>query len=1075
MNESAVKAWAEKVILPTYETGKPEKNPIFLEKRVYQGSSGSVYPHPVIEKISGEKVGKEWLACWLENDFVKIMILPELGGRVQMAYDKLKKRHFVYYNQVIKPALVGLTGPWISGGIEFNWPQHHRPSTYDPLDYRIEEHADGSKTVWCSEIERMFRTKGMAGFTLYPDKAYLEVRVKLVNRTPQPQTFLWWANPAVSVNDEYQSVFPPDVHAVFDHGRRDVSRFPIATGTYYKVDYSSGVDISRYKNIPVPTSYMAVESRYDFLGGYEHDTKGGLVHVANRHLSTGKKQWTWGNADFGQAWERNLTDEDGPYVELMCGVFCDNQPDFSWIMPYEEKSFSQYFMPYRDIGMVKNATNEAMLNLEFEAGKAIVKVCSSGVWPDAHIILTAKGKTLFDDRFNLHPGTSFERQVAMDPAGAEDEYQVKVTDSLGRILVQWSPEKTGIRPVPEPARPAREPREITSVEQLYLTGLHLEQYRHATFDPADYYLEALNRDPGDIRSNNAMGLRLLRKGLFGEAEKYFRKAVETLTDRNPNPYDGEPLFNLGMSLRYQGRDSEAFDVFYKAIWNAAWMDSGYYQLARIAASRQSWEEALELIDRSLLRNWHNQQARHLKAAILRKLNRKAEALTLIDDSLKLDRFNYGLIYESTLWEGSEPEGYSLDSRDLTEYALDYYWAGLCEEALDLLKRAAELKPLGTPLLYYYQGWILAGLGRKTEALGIFRIAEQQSPDYCFPNQLESVLALECAMAVNPDGPKAPYYLGNFWYHVRQYQNALSCWERSASLDDRFPTVFRNLALAYYNKFNAPDQAREALEKAFSLDTGDSRILMELDQLYKKLKWTPEKRLQWMEQFPHQVNDRDDQYLERIVLYNQLGNHEKAYELLMQRTFHPWEGGEGKVTRQYQLALMELAKKAIGTNEFQKALDYLDRARNYPDNLGEGKLTGARENDLDYWKGCALEGLGRDAEAREAWESAANGIMELSPAWVYNDQPPEKLYFKGLALKKLGRDKEAAGCFNRLIDYGEKHLFDSVRIDYFTVSLPDLQIWEEDLKVRNEEHCRYLIDLGRRMVDVGTLVKKEGAI
>ena len=199
-----VRAWVERVVIPTYEPGKPEKNPMFLEKRVYQGSSGSVYPHPVIEKLSDVKVDKEWLACWLENEYVKIMILPELGGRVQMAYDKIKQRHFVYYNQVIKPALVGLTGPWISGGIEFNWPQHHRPGTWDPVDYRIEEHTDGSKTVWCSEIERMYRTKGMAGFRLYPQASFLEINVRLYNRTPQPQTFLWWANPAVAVNDDYQ-------------------------------------------------------------------------------------------------------------------------------------------------------------------------------------------------------------------------------------------------------------------------------------------------------------------------------------------------------------------------------------------------------------------------------------------------------------------------------------------------------------------------------------------------------------------------------------------------------------------------------------------------------------------------------------------------------------------------------------------------------------------------------------------------------------------------------------------------------------------------------------------------------
>ena len=190
-NSDTVQIWEETITIPTYSVGKPDTNPMFLEKRVYQGSSGAVYPLPVIETIEDEKKDVQYDVVFLENDSLKIMVMPSLGGRIQMAYDKTNDFHFVYYNQVIKPALVGLNGPWISGGIEFNWPQHHRPSTYESIDYSIEENPDGSKTLWVSEIERMFRTRGMAGFTLHPEKAYLEIKVSLYNRTAVPQTFLW--------------------------------------------------------------------------------------------------------------------------------------------------------------------------------------------------------------------------------------------------------------------------------------------------------------------------------------------------------------------------------------------------------------------------------------------------------------------------------------------------------------------------------------------------------------------------------------------------------------------------------------------------------------------------------------------------------------------------------------------------------------------------------------------------------------------------------------------------------------------------------------------------------------------
>ena len=424
-------AWRENLVIPTYEVGAEEKNPIFLEKRVYQGSSGVVYPYPVIESIANEATPHEWHVVWLENEYLKVMIMPELGGRIQMAYDKIRQRHFVYYNHVIKPALVGLTGPWISGGIEFNWPQHHRPSTYLPVDCTIEEGEDGSVTVWCNEMERMFHQKGLVGFTLRPGCAYLEIQGRLSNRTPLPQTFLWWANPAVEVNDAYQSVFPPDVNAVFDHGKRAVSSFPIATGTYYKMDYSAGVDISNYKNIKVPTSYMAVNSKYDFEGGYENDTEAGMLHVASHHFSPGKKQWTWGNGDFGRAWDRNLTEptpspspregEFRPYIELMAGVYTENQPDFSWLMPYEEKQFTQYFMPYRELGIVKQASKDFLFSLtpasspagEGSVQRITLKVLATSK-KEVRLVLCVQARTLFDETVTLSPEAIFTKTIDLE-------------------------------------------------------------------------------------------------------------------------------------------------------------------------------------------------------------------------------------------------------------------------------------------------------------------------------------------------------------------------------------------------------------------------------------------------------------------------------------------------------------------------------------------------------------------------------------------------------------------------------------------------------------------------------------
>lgn len=1070
-----VKAWRETVVIPTYEVGTPEKNPIFLEKRVYQGSSGVVYPYPVIERISDEKVDKEWHAIWIENEYIKVMILPELGGRVQMAYDKIKKRHFVYYNHVIKPALVGLTGPWISGGIEFNWPQHHRPSTYLPVDSTIEENEDGSVTVWVSETEKMFHQKGMAGFTLRPGKAYLEIKGQLYNRTNVPQTFLWWANPAVAVNDYYQSVFPPDINAVFDHGKRAVSSFPIATGTYYKMDYSAGVDISNYKNIKVPTSYMGVNSMYDFEGGYENDTQAGMLHVANHHVSPGKKQWTWGNGDFGQAWDRNLTDEDGPYIELMAGVFTENQPDFTWLMPYEEKRFTQYFMPYRELGVVKEATKDLIMNIDFVDDQGNVTQENTSGKVNFKVFATSKQevRVILDDK----EGECYNKVVTLSPEEVLDE-TVEVGDSAwynlaftiesldGKYLMLWEHEDDKIRPIPDPAEAALLPEQIKTNDQLYLTGLHLEQYRHATYNPVDYYEEALRRDPMDYRCNNALGLWYIRKCRFDKAEKYLRRAVKVLVKRNPNPYDGEPIYNLGLVLKYQGNFWRAYDMFYKATWNGAWQDAGFFECAQISVQRHHMEDASEEIENCLIRNTHNHKARALKAAILRLTDKKDEAIAWCEESLKIDQFNYGCLFE--LFLSTDNKKY-LDKmvemmhgmpNNYDELALDYAGAGLYGEALKVLQAAIDNKAI-TPMTYYYLGWVLR---RKDPddweiAESAYDQASKYPSDYCFPNRPEAVLALKDAMKVNKKDAKAPYYLGCLYYDKRQYDVAMEVWRESAEIDPKFPTVWRNLALGLFNKEHKGEEAVKYMEKAFQLDTADARILMELDQLYKRLGYEHAMRLKHLQQYPELIAKRDDLLLEEITLLNQTGQYEEAMKKLDAHQFHPWEGGEGKVSGQYQLSRLELAKKALAAKDYDKAIQLLEACLVYPHHLGEGKLYGAQENDFYYFLGCAYAAKGMADKANECWEEATKGPQEPAAAMYYNDAKPDKIFYQGLALLKLSRVDEAHGRFYKLINYGKNHLFEDVVMDYFAVSLPDLQIWEGDLNLSNQIHCKHMLALG----------------
>lgn len=1066
----AVDIWEEEVIIPTYEVGKPDKNPMFLEKRVYQGSSGKVYPYPVTETISHKRTDRAYRAVFIENEYIKVMLLPELGGRIQRAFDKTNQYDFVYYNHVIKPALVGLCGPWISGGIEFNWPQHHRPTTYMPVDYKLKRNADGSASLLVSDVDRMYGTKGMAVFTLYPGRAYIEIRGQLYNGTALPQTFLWWANPAVPVNDYTQSIFPPDVHNVFDHGKRAVSTFPIATGEYYKHDYSAGVDISRYKNIPVPTSYMAETSKYDFVGGYDYQREAGLLHVADHHFSPGKKQWTWGCGDFGKAWDRNLTDDDGPYIELMTGVYTENQPDFTWLKPFEEKTFKQYFMPYKKVGAVKNATIHAALNAEVSSSEVHVIVYATSEYPNAELVIEQDGAKIFSEHIALSPVEVYDRKI---PIGSEHLEELTFTvRSDGRTLVRYTPQRPGTAATASPAEAAREPAQIDTNEELLLTAQHIEQHRHATYLPDPYYEEGLRRDPDDIRINNAYGMLLLRRGQFSAAEKYFRAAIRRMTWRSPNPYDSEAYYNLGLALLWQQRYEEAYDAFYKATWSSAQQEAAYYYLAAIKARECEWAEALELVEKGLVKNAHNVMARGLKAALLRKLGRREDVERWMRENLALDPFDYLSRYERYLLTEQYDELDEMkrlmhgDVGHYLDVARAYGESGMYAEGIDVLRQCARQEPMPA----YYEGYYLGRLGDMTGELAAYERAETCVPDYCFPNKLEDIAVLTRANECNPDDAKSRYYLGCLYYDKLQFDLAQQLWEQSIALDGTYPTARRNLALALYNKRGDAQGALEQLKAAFALDETDARVFLELDQLNKRMGVSVAERLAAYESHRKIVAQRDDAMLEFVTLYNLAGRHAEALDVMQAHSFRPWEGAEGRVSRQYKLALRGLAGECLRAGDAQKAVELLDRALEYPPYLGEGRLEGTKDNDIHYALGMACEALGDAQRARREYELACIGDNEPAGAQYYYDQPADMILYKGLASARLGEHDMAQTCFDKLQQYGQAHIDDVVKNDFFAVSLPDFLIFEDDMQRKNRAHCRYLMGL----VALGRGARREAA-
>ncbi|MFZ9937245.1 MAG: DUF5107 domain-containing protein, partial [Luteolibacter sp.] len=720
----SVTAKIESRVIPTYPVGAPEKNPVFFEKRVYQGSSGKVYPVPFIDKVFDKPEDITYQSARLENEYVRLVMLPEIGGRIFLGQDKTNADYDFFYRQdVIKPALVGLAGPWISGGVEFNWPQHHRPGTFMPADVFIEKEDDGARTVWMSEHDPLNRLKGMHGIRLRPGSSLVELRARLYNRTPLTQTFLWWANVAAMVHDQYQSFFPPDVHYVADHALRAMSSFPAANNPYYGVDYQNrpgANDLGWYKNIPVPTSYMVCETAFDFFGGYDFKAGGGFVHVADRHISPGKKQWTWGNHPFGYAWDRELTDDNGPYVELMAGVYTDNQPDFTYLTPFETKTFSQFWWPIQGIGPVQQANEIAALRMVVRDDRGIeLGLCVSEKIRNAKLRIMHDATVLLEETLTLAPGEAWKNEslkfIGENPAALS----AVLLDEDGQRLLAYRPvdESTLGRTrglATEPPAPA----DIASNDELYFTGEHLELYRHPTRMPEPYWEEALKRDPGDARCHIALGRRLLRKGLFSEAENHLRLAIARLTRRHPNPETGEAHYFLGVALAFQERHDEAYPAFYKASWNYAWRGAAYYQLACIDCRRLDFETADRHLDESLATLGDHNKAMVLQAVIARHGEDREAAAELLEDLLAVDPLDHWAAYEGSLCGVADKRRFldasRNDAQTVLDIAFDYADAGFNDDAATLIERhlahpvgdCAVPNPLSrTPMCLYALAWL----------------------------------------------------------------------------------------------------------------------------------------------------------------------------------------------------------------------------------------------------------------------------------------------------------------------------------------------------------------------------------
>jgi len=1064
--------------IPTYELGKPEINPVFFEKRVYQGSSGKVYPVPFIDKVFDNPVNRSYQEAIIENDFVRLVMLPEIGGRIFEAQDKANNNYdFFYKQEVIKPALVGLAGPWISGGVEFNWPQHHRPGTYLPTDVFIEEESDGAKTVWMSEYDPMYRLKGMHGIRVRPNSALIELRGRLYNRTALTQTFLWWANVAVKVHKDYESFFPPDVHYVADHAVRAMSSFPIAENFYYGIPYHKRPgrnDLRKYENITVPTSYMVCDTKYDFFGGYDHQADGGFVHVANRHIAPGKKQWTWGSEEFGKAWDRELTDIGGPYYELMAGVYTDNQPDFTYLLPFETKTFSQFWWSYKKLGPVQNANKKAALKLELNKGNRVeMGIATSSPMKGLTALYGVGDKVEKISIAEVGPEKPWLAERTFE-SGDEHKLSLSVIDEKGGVLISYQHREINKSRDRRVAFEPKAPEDVESSSQLDLIGEHLELYRHPTRYPEPYWQEAINQDPKNYNAYISLSKQSLKAGSFVESKKYAEKAVDILTTYHPNPSTGEAHYYLGLSAFYLDELDIAYGAFYKATWNYEWRSSSYYILAKLDTLQGDLETAIEHLDASLVTNMQNNSAHIMKATVLGAMEKQDEAIIGLTDLLKDDPLDQWANYELGVLLGDHSKFLELsrnDAQTIIDIAFEYLEAGFFQRAADLLRLhldeaiadCAVPNPMGKSIMpELLLARIQFQLGEELQGEAMLKKATSGSFDYFFPSRLSELKVLEWLEKTRPGYPLIQYGLGNYYFNAKRHQDAIDIWQKAADNNCDYATLYRNLGIAYWNANEEGEKARSCFKEAIKLAPDDMRIQFEYDQLRKKLNDNPGERLKDVLGLGDLVLSRDDFSVELAALYNLTGQSKVALELLTSRNFHPWEGGEGQVLKQYSYACLNLGQRALAENDASLALRFFNESFDTPDSLGEKYHPLQAVAHINYWKGMAYKALGEGDKAKEYFVLSAEEEGDFIDMAVSDFS--ELTYFKVLSLLELSREGEARTILEEMKVFASNKLQEKAKIDYFATSLPLLLVFEDDIQIRNTIEAYYLMGLAELATD-----------
>jgi len=980
-----VRAWEGELTVPTYPW-EEDVNPKFwaLEGGAKLSTTirGAItYPYVMQDHLSRTKTDRTYRALFLENEYLRVTCLPELGGRLHSVFDKTTNEEMFHTSSVIKPGMIAMRGAWISGGVEWNaGPHGHTVTVVSPVDAVTGTNADGSAFLEIANQEKIFRTRWTVRVTLHPGRAYLDERIRIENPTDGMHPYYFWNCTAFPNRPGTRFIYPMSLGT--DHNAREFFRWPIHDGR----------DLTWLKNYPTYASVFSVDCSYDFFGAYDAEADRGIVQVANHHELGGKKAWTWGEWEFGKVAQKNLTDDDGPYIEVQSGPL-PTQSDYGMLGPHERVAWQEYWYPVHGLGEgFEFATRDLAAQTVRRDGKLELRLLATAKFERAECVLAREGRPLVRQQMELSPGSPALVTLTEEPQRPVD---VTVTSEDGHVLAAFTtPLPIPKVEPPDPARFAERPDEQLTVEELYLKGRKSDRATDRR-KAREYYEKALARDAGHVASLRALAVLDFEAASYQLAMQEAQKALERDSD------EGLCWFYLGSSQLRLGNSAEALRCGYRATRCPGTAAIGYDLVGRAAMRLGDRLGAIDAF-RSAVRADGNDTAAadHLMLACYAADPASAEPLY----SNRIRENPTAIVATAIRWLHKQGEKHIFadlerqlrsilgeDEFELLEASLAAAELGMFKEAHLIVKAGCfdAVPPAERSCLpCYYLAWYAAQSGEKEAAQLWLGRAAAAGKERVFASRPEEVEILRYAVKENPSDAQAHLQLGCLLAGLGRVEEAPPHWQKAAELNPQLSIAWRNLGLAAVAEDNL-HAAQECYRKAVAARPSDQTLYRDLAEILIAAEKRPE-AIRLLETMPLDGVRRAEITVMLAQSYVAESRWEDCIKLLESTPyFVNWEG-QDVTWRLFNRAHIERGRQRLQQGDAAAALADFEAALTYPANLNVGRSNKPEEAPAQYWRGRALAALGRMEDARAAWQAGVAGADVAGEQKQYRQKCREAL-------------------------------------------------------------------------------------